>query len=72
MNELTLAIKSAQTYAKAIIAGVGSVLVSISGFATELGIDVIPAEAQGWITLILAALTAFSTWAVPNFDPDGK
>jgi hypothetical protein len=72
MNEFVLNLKQAQAYSKAIIAGVGSVLVAISGFTTELGIEIIPAEAQGWITFILAALTAFSTWAVPNLTPDGK
>jgi len=72
MNELTFAIKSAQGYAKAIIAGVGSVLVGLSGLSAELNITVVPAEAQSWITFALAALTAFSTWAVPNAEPDGK
>ena len=72
MNEVTASIKQAQKYAKAIVAGVGSVLTALSSVATELGVDVIPAEAQSWVTFILATLTAFSTWAVPNVDPDGK
>lgn len=72
MNQVRVVIKRAQAYAKAIAAGVGSVLVGISGFSTQLGMDIIPVEAQGWVTLILAGLTAFSTWVIPNFDPDGQ
>ena len=72
MSEVIVAIKQAQKYAKAIVAGVGSVLTAFSGMAVELGIDIIPADAQAWVTFVLAALTAFSTWAVPNFNPDGQ
>ena len=72
MNEVVVALKQAQKYAKAIVAGVGSVLTAFSAMGAELGVTVIPAEAQAWVTFILAALTAFSTWAVPNVDPDGK
>jgi hypothetical protein len=72
MNELTTSIKQAQKYAKAIVAGVGSVLTAFSAMGAELGVAVIPVEAQTWVTFILATLTAFSTWAVPNVDPDGK
>ena len=71
MHEFTDAIKYAQRYAKAIVAGVGSVLIALTGASTDLGITLIPAEAQAWVTFALAALTAFSTWAVPNFNPDG-
>lgn len=72
MNELIITIKRAQTYAKAIIAGVGSILVALSSVGTELGVTLVPAESQVWVTFALAALTGFSTWAVPNVDPDGK
>ena len=72
MNELVIGLKQAQKYAKAIVAGVGSVLTAFSAMGAELGVTVIPTEAQAWVTFILAALTAFSTWAVPNVDPDGK
>jgi hypothetical protein len=72
MNELTVFIKRAQRYAKAIVAGVGSVLVAISGMSADLGVALVAAETQATITFVLAALTAFSTWAVPNFNPDGE
>lgn len=65
MNELIVSIKRAQKYAKAIVAGVGSVLTALSS------VVLIPVEAQTWVTFALATLTAFSTWVVPNFDPDG-
>jgi hypothetical protein len=72
MNELTVFIKRAQRYAKAIVAAVGSVLVAISGISADLGVSLVAAETQAGITFALAALTAFSTWAVPNFNPDGE
>lgn len=72
MNNVVTYIKQAQKYAKAIVAGVGSVLVALSGMSADLGIQVIPAETQAAVTFVLAALTAFSTWAVPNFNPDGE
>jgi len=72
MNELVTGLKQAQKYAKAIVAGVGSILVALSSVGTELGVTLVPAESQAWVTFALAALTAFSTWAVPNVDPDGK
>jgi len=72
MNELIVGLKQAQKYAKAIVAGVGSVLTAFSAMGAELGVQVVPVEAQIWVTFILASLTAFSTWAVPNTDPDGK
>jgi hypothetical protein len=72
MNELVTAIKHTQRYAKAIVAGAGSVLVALTGASTELGITLVPTEAQAWITFVIAAVTAFSTWAVPNFTPDGE
>ena len=72
MNELITTIKKAQSYAKAIVAGVGSVLVALSSVSADLGVTLVPAESQAWVTFALAALTAFSTWAVPNVDPDGK
>jgi hypothetical protein len=71
MHAIIAAIVKAQQYAKAIVAGVGSVLVALSGVSTDLGIVLIPNEAQAVVTFVLVALTAFSTWAVPNFNPDG-
>lgn len=65
MNELVVSIKRAQKYAKAIVAAVGSILTALSS------VMLLPAEAQTWVTFALATVTAFSTWAVPNFDPDG-
>ena len=66
MSEFTYTLKNLQVYAKAIVAGVGGVLVAISSLGAETGIDIVPAEAQPWLTFILAALTAFATWAIPN------
>jgi hypothetical protein len=71
MDKLIDGIKHAQRYAKAIVAGVGSVLSALTGAGTDLGITLVPAEVQGVVVFVLAALTAFSTWAVPNFSPDG-
>ena len=56
----------AQQYAKAIVAGAGSLLVALAGLSDTLGITVIPAEVQPWITFGLGVLTAFATWAIPN------
>jgi hypothetical protein len=72
MNDVITYIKQAQKYAKAIVAGVGSVLVALSGMSADLGVALVAAETQAAITFVLAALTAFSTWAVPNFNPDGE
>jgi hypothetical protein len=72
MNEFITTIKKAQSYAKAIVAGVGSVLVALSSVSADFGVTLVPAESQAWVTFALAALTVFSTWAVPNVDPDGK
>lgn len=72
MNELVIGLKRAQKYAKAIVAGVGSILTAFSAVGAELGVQVIPVEAQVWVTFLIATLTAFSIWAVPNVDPDGK
>jgi hypothetical protein len=72
MHKLIDAIKKAQQYAKAIVAGVGSILVALTGAGDELGIVLVPAEIQGAVVFALAALTAFSTWAIPNLTPDGE
>jgi hypothetical protein len=72
MNKVITIVKRAQMYSKAIAAGVGSGLVAFSSISTELGVTLINGEAQAAVTFGLVALTAFSTWAVPNFDPDGK
>ena len=72
MSDIITYIKQAQKYTKAIVAGVGSVLVALSGMSADLGVSLVAAETQAAITFVLAALTAFSTWAVPNFNPDGE
>ncbi len=72
MKQLVAAIKKTQGYAKAIVAGVGSVLTALVGVSTDLGVTLVPADAQAAVMFVLAALTAFSTWAVPNFNPDGQ
>jgi len=59
-------IRRAQNYAKAIVGGVGVTLTGLSSVSDELGITIIPAEWQPWITLGLGLLTTFSVWAVPN------
>jgi len=71
MHEFIDAIKHAQRYAKAIVAGVGSVLIALTGASTDLGVALISNETQAAVAFGIAALTAFSTWAVPNFNPDG-
>ncbi len=65
-------IAHAQRYAKAIVAGVGSVLIAATSISADLGVEFIPAEAHGWVVFGLAALTSFSTWAVPNHSRDGN
>jgi hypothetical protein len=42
------------------------VLIALASVSSDLGVELIPAEAQGWVVFGLAALTSFSTWAVPN------
>jgi hypothetical protein len=73
MQSIIAFIKKAQAYAKAIVAGAGTILVAVAGLSEDFGITIIPAEAQPWITFGLAVLTAFATWAVPNagfvYDP---
>jgi hypothetical protein len=66
MNEFIYTLSKLQTYAKAIAAGIGSILIAITSFGAEMGIEIVPAEVQPWLTFILAALTAFATWAIPN------
>jgi hypothetical protein len=68
MDKLRGWILTAQQYAKAIVAGVGTLLVAVSGLSGELGLNLVPAEVQPWISFGLAVLTAFATWAVPNVD----
>lgn len=72
MHDIITYIKKAQAYAKSIVAAVGSVLTALVGVGNDLGVKLVPEDAQATVMFALAALTAFSTWAVPNFDPDGK
>jgi hypothetical protein len=72
MHEFTDFVKHAQRFSKAIAAGVGSVLVALMSVSSELGVELIPADAQNVVVFVIAALTAFATWAVPNFSPDGS
>lgn len=71
MHEVIDFIKHTQRFSKAIAAGVGSVLVALTSVSSELGVELIPADAQNVVVFVLAALTAFATWAVPNFTRDG-
>jgi hypothetical protein len=48
--------------AKAYAALIGSLLLLVS---TTVGADTLPS----WFPTVLALLTAFSVWAVPNTDP---
>jgi len=66
LEKIKAAIAEAQKYAKAIVAGVGAVLIAVSDLSTTFGIEIIPADVQPYITFGLAILTAFATWAVPN------
>ena len=68
MHRLIMSILWAQERAKALVAGAGSVLVALTALSDDLGVEIIPSEAQGWVVFGLAALTAFSTWAVPNLQ----
>ena len=70
IEQITDFIVNAQRFAKAIVAGAGTLLVAASGLSTDLGVTIIPAEAAPYITFALAVLTAFSTWAVPNRVPE--
>jgi hypothetical protein len=63
-------IYAAQKYAKAIVAGVGSVLVAVTSLSDSFGVVLLPSEAQQAVVFALAVLTAFSTWAVPNGEPE--
>jgi hypothetical protein len=71
MHEFIDAIRYAQRYAKAIVAGTGSTLIALTSIGAELGVTLISNETQAAVAFGIAALTAFSTWAVPNFNPDG-
>jgi hypothetical protein len=44
------------------------VLVAVSGLSGDLGLNLLPVEAQPGISFSLAVLTAFATWAVPNVE----
>ena len=66
LEKIRAALVTAQQYAKAIVAGVGTILVAVSGLSEDFGITILPAEVQPWITFGLAVLTAFATWRVPN------
>ena len=70
MDHVLSSFRKAQTYAKAIVASVGSVLVAIVGLSEDLGVNFISVEMQSLVTFFLVALTAFSTWAIPNYEPE--
>jgi len=61
-------IHTGQKYAKAVVAGVGSVLVALTSVSDSLGVDVLSADVRQWVVFGLAVVTAFSTWAVPNSE----
>jgi len=66
LDKIKAFIGEAQKYAKAIVAGVGAVLIAVADLSDSFGIVIVPAEVQPYITFGLAVLTAFATWAVPN------
>ncbi len=66
LDRIRTIILKAQEYAKAIVAAIGTLLTAASSLSADLGVTIIPAEVQPWITFVLAVLTAFATWAVPN------
>jgi len=70
LDQITRAIHKAQEYAKAIVAGVGGLLLIAADIAQQLDITVIPDEWQPYINLGIVALTAFSTWRIPNRAPE--
>ena len=72
LDQIRSFIVKAQAYAKAIVAGAGTVLVAVAGLSDQLGITIIPVEAAPWVTFALTVLTAFATWAVPNVPLEGK
>lgn len=72
MDHVLSSFRKAQTYAKAIVASIGSVLVAVVGLSEDLGVNFISAELQALIAFVLVALTAFSTWAIPNYEPEVK
>ena len=68
MYELIRIIMWTQERAKAVVAGAGSVLVALAALSDDIGVQIIPENAKSLILFGLAALTAFSTWAVPNTE----
>jgi hypothetical protein len=72
MQPLSEYFRKVQTYTKAIVATVGTVLTAVAGLSSELGVTFINENAKVEITFILAALTALSTWAIPNYEIEIK
>jgi len=70
MENVIETIKKLQTYAKAIVASVGSILVAVVSLGDDLGVSFLAPEAQKAVAFVLVALTAFSTWAIPNYDSE--
>ena len=66
LDKIKAFIGEAQKYAKAIVAGVGAVLIAVADLSDTFGLVIVPADVQPYITFGLAILTAFATWAVPN------
>lgn len=71
LEKIEAFIAEAQKYAKAIVAGVGAVLIAVSDLSDTFGVVIVPADVQPYITFGLAVLTAFATWAVPNASAGG-
>lgn len=65
-------LRKVQTYAKAIIATVGSLLVAVVSVNEELGIALVSEQVHTFVVSFLVILTAFSTWAIPNYEPEVK
>ena len=64
-------VKRIPEIAKAIVATAGGILTSIAALSDQLGITIIPADWQPWITFALALLTGLATWSVPNAPKQG-
>jgi len=61
-----------ETYAKAIIAAVGSFLTAVTALSEELGLTFIDQQVKMPLTFFFVALTTFATWAVTNYEIEIK
>jgi len=66
LEKIKAFIGEAQKYAKAIVAGTGTLLTALTALSTDLGVTIIPADVVPYVTFGLFVLTSFATWRVPN------